>query len=67
MILSIRIEFKIYHFYFMALSYSIGDKADIFVDEKLKRLFCDQGFRQFEENILFAHSITGLRLNPSTK
>ena len=33
------------------LSYSIGDKADIFVDEKLKRLFCDQGFRQFEENI----------------
>ena len=33
------------------LSYSIRDKADIFVDEKLKRLFRDQGFRQFEENI----------------
>ena len=33
------------------LSYSIGDKADIFVDEKLKRLCRDQGFRQFEKNI----------------
>ena len=33
------------------LSYSIGDKADIFVDRKLKRLFRDQGFRQLEKNI----------------
>ena len=33
------------------LSYSIGDKADIFVDEKLKRLCRDQGFRQFEKYI----------------
>ena len=35
-------------FLFYSLSYSIGDKADVFVDEKLKRLFRDQGFRSVE-------------------
>ena len=35
-------------FLFQGLSYSIGDKADVFVDEKLKRLFRDQGFRPVE-------------------
>ena len=35
-------------FFFHGLSYSIGDKADVFVDEKLKRLFRDQGFRPVE-------------------
>ena len=39
-------------FLFYGLSYSIGDKADIFVDEKLKGLFSDQGFQPFDENTL---------------
>ncbi len=39
-------------FLFHGLSYSIGDKVDVFVDEKLKRLFRDQGFQLIEENIL---------------
>ncbi len=39
-------------FLFHGLSYSIGDKSDVFVDEKLKHLFRDQGFQLIEENVL---------------
>ncbi len=39
-------------FLFHGLSYSIGDKANVFVDGKLKRLFRDQGFRSVENMIV---------------
>ncbi len=39
-------------FLFYGLSYSIGDKADVFVDEKLKHLFRDQGFRSVENMLV---------------